>query len=174
VVFVVDASASMLSAMRAAKGTVLELLKDAYQKRDDVAFVAFAGEEANVLLPPTNSVTLAARHLKDLPTGDRTPLPSGLRAAGDVLDRAEPSASVVVLVTDGRANVAKESPIRETREAARRLSEFDPHMVVVDASDGDRSGVTDLVVDETDGERVPLSALSAERIEAAVTAAHES
>lgn len=174
VVFVVDASASMLPAMRAAKGTVLELLKDAYQKRDEVAFVAFAGEEANVLLPPTNSVTLAARHLKDLPTGDRTPLPSGLRTAGDVLDRAEPSATVVVLVTDGRANVADESPIRETREAARRLSEFDPHVVVVDASDGDRSGVTGLVVDETDGERVPLSALSADRIEAAVAAAHES
>jgi magnesium chelatase subunit D len=174
VVFVVDASASMLPAMRAAKGTVLELLKDAYQKRDEVAFVAFAGEEANVLLPPTDSVTLAARHLKDLPTGDRTPLPSGLRTAGDVLDRAEPSTSVVVLVTDGRANVAKESPLRETREAATRLSEFDPHVVVVDASDGDRSGVTGLIADETEGERVPLSALSAERIEAAVATAHES
>jgi magnesium chelatase subunit D len=54
------------------------------------------------------------------------------------------------------------------------LNEFDPHVVVVDASDGDRSGVTGLIVDETDGDRVPLSALSAERIEAAVAAAHES
>ena len=174
VVFVVDASASMLPAMQTAKGTVLELLKDAYQNRDEVAFVAFAGEDANVLLPPTDSVTLAARHLKELPTGDRTPLPAGLHTAGDVLDRADPSASVVVLVTDGRANVAKESPIRETREAARRLSEFDPHVVVVDAGDGDRSGVTGLIADETDGERVPLAALSAERIEAAVATAHQS
>jgi magnesium chelatase subunit D len=174
VLFVVDASASMLPAMRAAKGTVLELLKDAYQKRDEVGFVAFAGEEANVLLPPTNSVTLAARHLKDLPTGDRTPLSSGLRTAGDVLDRAEPSASVVVLVTDGRANVADESPIRETREAARRLSEFDPHVVVVDAGDGDRSGVTGLIAEETDGDCIPLSALTAERIDVAVDAVRES
>ena len=174
VVFVVDASASMLPAMRAAKGAVLELLKDAYRKRDEVAFVAFAGEEADVLLPPTDSVTLAARHLKELPTGDRTPLPSGLRTAGDVLDRADPGASVVVLVTDGRANVADGSPTDETREAARRLREFDPHVVVVDAGDGDRSGVTGLVADETDAERVPLSALSAERIETAVAAAHQS
>lgn len=173
VVFVVDASASMLPAMRAAKGTVLELLKDAYQKRDEVAFVAFAGEEANVLLPPTNSVTLAARHLKDLPTANRTPLPSGLRTAGDVLDRAEPSASVVVLVTDGRANVADESPIRETREAAKRLSEFGPHVVIVDAGDGDRSSLTGLIADETGGERIPLSALSAERIDAAAGSARE-
>ncbi len=174
VVFVVDASASMVSAMRAAKGTVLELLKDAYQKRDEVAFVAFAGEEATVLLPPTDSVTLAARHLKNLPTGDRTPLPSGLRTAGDVLDRAQPGASVVVLVTDGRANVADGSPVGETRAAARRLSEFDPHVVVVDAGENDRSGVTDLVVEETDGERVPLSALSADRVESAVDTAHQS
>ena len=174
VVFVVDASASMLPAMCAAKGTVLELLKDAYRKRDEVAFVAFAGEKADVLLPPTDSVTLAARHLKELPTGDRTPLPSGLRTAGDVLDRADPGAGVVVLVTDGRANVADGSPTDETREAARRLRELDPHVVVVDAGDGDRSGVTGLVADETDAERVPLSALSAERIETAVAAAHQS
>ena len=172
VVFVVDASASMVPAMRAAKGTVLDLLKDAYQKRDEVAFVAFAGEEANVLLPPTDSVTLAARHLKELPTGDRTPLPAGLRTAGDVLDRADPGASVVVLVTDGRANVADGSPVRETRAAAKRLREHDPHVVVVDASDGGSAGVTDIVTEETGGERVALSALSPERVEAAVDAAH--
>jgi len=174
VLFVVDASASMLPAMRAAKGTVLELLEDAYRERDEVAFVAFAGDEANVLLPPTNSVTLAARHLKELPTGDRTPLPSGLRTAGDVLDRADPSASVVVLVTDGRANVANESPVRETRDAARRLREFGPHVVVVDAGDDDRSGLTGLIAEETGGERVPLAELSAERVDAAVDAARKS
>ncbi|MEF8862511.1 MAG: ATP-binding protein [Haloarculaceae archaeon] len=174
VLFVVDASASMLPAMRAAKGTVLELLKDVYQQRDEVAFIAFAGDEADVLLPPTNSVTLAARHLKDLPTGDRTPLPAGLRTAGDVLERAEPTASVVVLVTDGRANVANESPVRETRTAARRLTELNAHMVVVDAGEGGKSGLTGLIADETNGECVPLAALSAERVDTVVGAARES
>ena len=173
VLFAVDASASMLPAMRAAKGTVLELLKDAYRQRDEVAFVAFAGDDAEVLLPPTDSVTLAARHLKDLPTGDRTPLPAGLRTAGDVLERADPAASVVVLVTDGRANVAEESPVRETRTAARRLTELGARVVVVDAGEDGGTGLTGLIVDETDGDRVPLSALSAERIDSAVGAAHE-
>jgi magnesium chelatase subunit D len=173
VVFAVDASASMLPAMRAAKGTVLELLKDAYRQRDEVAFVAFAGGDAEVLLPPTDSVTLAARHLKDLPTGDRTPLPAGLRTASDVLDRADPNAGVVVLVTDGRANVAEESPVRETRTAARRLAELDAHVVVVDAGEDGVTGLTGLIADETDGERVPLDALSAERVDSAVGAARE-
>lgn len=168
VLFVVDASASMRPAMRAAKGTVLELLKDAYQHRDEVGFVAFAGEGADVLLPPTDSVSLAARHLKDLPTGDRTPLPAGLRTAREVLDRADPAASVVVLVTDGRANVADESPVGETREAAETLADSGTQVLVIDASNGEQAGVTEVVVEETGGERIPLSALSAERIDATV------
>lgn len=166
VLFVVDASASMRPAMRAAKGTVLELLKDAYQHRDEVGFVAFAGDGADVLLPPTDSVSLAARHLKDLPTGDRTPLPAGLRTARRVLDRANPAASVVVLVTDGRANVADESPVSETREAAETLADSDTQILVVDASNGEQTGVTGAIIEETGGECIPLSALSAERIDA--------
>jgi len=166
VLFVVDASASMRPAMRTAKGTVLELLRDAYETRDAVGFVAFAGEDSEVLLPPTDSVTLAARHLKELPTGDRTPLPAGLRTARTVLDRADPAASVVVLVTDGRGNVG-DSPVAETRTAAERLAERDPSVVVVDAGeDDDRGALVDLVVEATDGRRIPLDALSAARVDA--------
>jgi magnesium chelatase subunit D len=177
VVFAVDTSASMRSAMRAAKGTVLELLKDTYEQRDRVAFVAFAGENAEVLLPPTDSATLAARHLKELPTGDRTPLPDGLRTTGEVITRAGPTASVVVLVTDGRANVADGSPTEETRKAARQLGEH-AHVVVVDANTTDANqnenrthspGLCHLVAEETGGEYVPLSALSADRIDRTVS-----
>ena len=168
VLFVVDASASMRGAMRTAKGTVLQLLQDAYEARDEVGFVAVAGDEADVVLPPTDSVTRAARHLKDLPTGDRTPLPDGLRTARTVLERADPDAAVVVLVTDGRANVAEGSPTAETRVAAHELATLNAETVVVDAGDGGRAEVTDLVCDALDAERVPLSALSPERVAAAV------
>jgi len=172
VVFAVDASASMRPAMRAAKGTVIELLEDAYQGRDEVSFVAFAGDDAEVLLPPTDSVTLAARHLKDLPTGDRTPLPAGLRAAREVLERADPATGVVVLVTDGRANAAA-NPVADTRAAARGLAARDPQVLVVDAGDGDRAALTDLVVEETGADHVALEALSADRVDAAAGRASE-
>jgi magnesium chelatase subunit D len=168
VAFAIDASASMRPAMRAAKRTVLELLQDAYEHRDEVAVVSFAGSGADVLLPPTDSVELAARHLKDVPTGDRTPLPAGLRTVGEVLARAEPAASVVVVVTDGRANVADGSPSAETREAARELAATGTHVVVVDAGDpgrDDRSSLVDVILGETAGERVSLAALSADRID---------
>ncbi|MHC3379640.1 VWA domain-containing protein [Haloarcula sp. H-GB5] len=166
VVFAVDASASMRPAMKAAKGTVLELLKDAYQARDQVAFVTFAGEGADVVLPPTDSVSLAARHLKDLPTGDRTPLPDGLTAAREVLDRADPDAGVVVVVTDGRANTADGSPVAATRTAAQTLGEKANKTVVVNAGDAGRAGLLDLVADETDASVVPLDALTADRVDA--------
>jgi magnesium chelatase subunit D len=174
VVFALDASASMRGPMRAAKGVVMELLRDAYEGRDEVSVVAFAGDDGEVLLPPTDSVTMAARHLKELPTADRTPLPAGLRTAGEVLERADPAVGVVVLVTDGRANAGNGRPTAETRDAAGRLAELDAHVVVVDAGDpDDRATLTDEIVRTTGGDRVALSALSAERVEAALANAHE-
>ncbi|SFS76261.1 VWA domain-containing protein [Halostagnicola kamekurae] len=173
IVFAVDASASMAPAMRTAKGVVLELLRDSYQHRDEVAFVAFAGDDADVLLPPTDSVTLAARHLKDLPSGDRTPLPAGLETTRSVLERTDAEASVVVLVTDGGANVADEtsSPTEATRRAARRLRAVGASVVVVDAGDDSRSGLSELVAAETDGELVSLSSLSVETVRSAAESA---
>ncbi|MFC7019747.1 MULTISPECIES: VWA domain-containing protein [Haloarcula] len=165
VVFALDASASMRPAMRAAKGTVLELLEDAYQARDEVSVVTFAGEDADVVLPPTDSVSRAARHLKDLPTGDRTPLPAGLAAAHDVLARTDPDAGIAVVVTDGRANTASGSPVAATREAARRLGSVADRTVVVDAGAGTRAGLVGVVADETAATVVSLDALTAERID---------
>ncbi|MCU4799071.1 ATP-binding protein [Halobacteria archaeon HArc-gm2] len=169
-VFAVDASASMRSAMRTAKGVVLELLEDTYQHRDEVAFVAFAGDDAEVLLPPTDSVTHAARHLKDLPTADRTPLPAGLRTTTAVLDRADPDVGVAVVVTDGRANVGKH-PTATTRSAAEELRQVSDEVLVVDAGEDGRAGLVDVILDATDGSVVPLSELRASGIDSVASTA---
>ncbi|WP_373324405.1 hypothetical protein [Tepidiforma flava] len=47
--------------MEAAKGAVFGLLQDAYLRRDRVAFVAFDGRGARLLLAPTRSVDHAQR-----------------------------------------------------------------------------------------------------------------
>ncbi|MFC7198628.1 VWA domain-containing protein [Halospeciosus flavus] len=168
VVFAVDASASMRGPMRAAKGVALDLLRDAYEQRDAVSVVTFAGDDADVVLPPTESVDLAARHLKSLPTGDRTPLPAGLRAATDVLARADPEAAVVVLVTDGKANAGTDTPTADTWDAARRLAARGARVLVVDAGSGGRTSLVGDVVEATGGERIPLDALTPERVAGAV------
>ncbi|HEY6500748.1 MAG TPA: VWA domain-containing protein [Streptosporangiaceae bacterium] len=109
VLFAVDASGSMAARqrMRAAKGAVLSLLLDAYQRRDKVGLVTFRGDGADLVLPPTSSVEAGARRLDTLATGGRTPLAAGLAKAADVLAheklRDPARRPLLVVVTDGRA-----------------------------------------------------------------------
>jgi magnesium chelatase subunit D len=95
--------------MVAVKGAILSLLLDAYQRRDRVGLISFRGTGAALLLPPTGSVDLAQVHLRDLPTGGRTPLGHGLSLALDVIERERLKdrdvLPLLVLLSDGRANV---------------------------------------------------------------------
>jgi len=108
-IFVVDASGSMaINRMREAKGAVVRLLQDAYVHRDQVGLIAFRGQQAQVLLEPSQSVERAKRALDVLPTGGGTPLASALLAAWRMAQqaRARGIAQVtLVLMTDGRGNV---------------------------------------------------------------------
>ena len=86
--FCVDASGSMAARtrMEQVKTAILSLLLDAYQRRDKVGLVTFRGDRAELALPPTHSVDIAAARLRDLPAGGRTPLAEGLLEAGRVLE----------------------------------------------------------------------------------------
>ncbi len=107
--FVVDASGSMaLHRMRQAKGAVNALLQQAYVHRDHVALLAFRGDRAELLLPPSQSVELAKRALDVLPTGGGTPLAAALLSAYQVSEQARARGihrTTLVLITDGRPNV---------------------------------------------------------------------
>jgi magnesium chelatase subunit D len=112
VCFVVDASWSMAAEerMRATKSAVLSLLRDAYQRRDQVGLVSFQRDYATLLLPLTNSIELAQKYLQTMPTGGKTPLSRGLLMGYEILERArkrDPEViPLMVLLTDGQANVA--------------------------------------------------------------------
>ena len=121
--FVVDASGSMGAnrRMESAKGAVLSLLLDSYQQRDKVGMVAFRGNLADTLLPLCSSVDLAAERLKELPTGGRTPLAAGLERGLNLLmaekQKDEGAIAVLLLISDGRANVSS----GENKEIEREL-----------------------------------------------------
>ncbi|TCD47114.1 magnesium chelatase ATPase subunit D [Chlorobium sp. N1] len=108
-IFMVDASGSMaLNRMRQAKGAVASLLQNAYVHRDQVALISFRGKQAQVLLPPSQSVDRAKRELDVLPTGGGTPLASALFMGLETAKQARSkgiSQIMFVLITDGRGNI---------------------------------------------------------------------
>ncbi len=139
--FLVDASGSMgaRGRMVACKGAILSLLLDAYQKRDRVAMISFRKTEAVLNLPPTSSVELAGKMLAELPVGGRTPLSAGLAEAYRQIRNhllRDPSARpIVIVVTDGKSNVALTSrkPLEEALDMAAKMASLkDVHYVVVD------------------------------------------
>ncbi|WP_375464918.1 magnesium chelatase subunit D [uncultured Methylobacterium sp.] len=109
-IFAVDASGSAaLERLAEAKGAVELLLAEAYVRRDRVALVAFRGRGADLVLPPTRSLVRAKRGLAGLPGGGGTPLAAGLDAAAAVAlsVRRGGGTPLVVLLTDGRANITR-------------------------------------------------------------------
>jgi magnesium chelatase subunit D len=141
--FVVDASgSSALHRLAEAKGAVNLLLAQCYVRRDEVAVIGFRGTGAQVLLPPTRSLVRARRELAALPGGGGTPLASALEATAAMVAqlRRSGAAPLVVLMTDGRANIDRlGAPGRAQAEvdaltAARVLKAQQVRSLLVDTS----------------------------------------
>jgi magnesium chelatase subunit D len=124
----------------------------------------FRGEGAEVALPPTASVDLAARSLEGLPTGGRTPPAAGLNRAGELLAaervRDPRRRPLVVLVTDGRVTGA--GGIGAAEAAAAGLAARRVPAVVVDTEDGRvRLGLAGRVADALGAPWLRLEELAA-------------
>ncbi len=125
-VFVVDASGSAaLHRLAEAKGAVELLLADCYVRRDRVAVLAFRGQQAEVLLPPTRSLTRARRELAALPGGGGTPLAAAIESAHALALqlRRTGDTPVLVFLTDGRANIARDGAPGRTQAQADALTQ---------------------------------------------------
>nr|WP_110183514.1 VWA domain-containing protein [Nocardioides solisilvae] len=167
-VFCVDASGSMAARRRMVqvKTAVLSLLTDAYRRRDRVALVSFRGGAAELVLPPTGSVEIAARLLDELPAGGRTPLAEGLLEADRVLRRErlrDPRVRpLLLLVTDGRATSGPDA-VERSRSAAAHVAALGVPSVVVDCEQGPlRMGLARTLAGHLRAEHLPVGEVSAD------------
>jgi magnesium chelatase subunit D len=142
-IFALDASgSSALYRLAEAKGAVELLLAECYVRRDQVAVLAFRGAAAEVILPPTRSLVRAKRGLAGLPGGGGTPLAAGLDAAAALALRVRRAGGtpVVVVLTDGRANVGRDGlggrarAQDEALAAARALRAQGGSVIIIDTS----------------------------------------
>lgn len=109
-IFVVDASGSAaVERLAETKGAVELLLAEAYVRRTQVALIAFRGQGAEMILPPTRSLVRAKKCLADMVGGGGTPLAAGVEAGQALAEaqRGQGRTPFLILMTDGRANVAR-------------------------------------------------------------------
>lgn len=143
-IFAIDASGSQaMHRLAEAKGAVELLLADCYARRDRVAVIGFRGEGASLLLAPTRSLVRARRQLAGLPGGGGTPLASGLDAARMLAQTVTRGGStpLIVILTDGRANVTRlggpgrEAAVADALASARALAAGGVEALLIDTAD---------------------------------------
>ncbi len=168
VLFVVDASGSMAARARMSevKGAILSLLLDAYQRRDKVGLITFRDRDAELVLPPTSSVSHAARRLDALVTGGRTPLAAGLAKTAQVIRteqlRDPLRRPLIVLITDGRADT------RTATRAGAGLRHSD--MVIIDCERGPvRLRLAERLAYDLQAQYLPLAEVTSEPLTHVVT-----
>lgn len=179
IVFLVDASGSMAARDRlsAVTGAVSSLLRDAYQRRDKVAVIAFRGNHAEVVVPATRSIDIAVRRLAQVRTGGRTPLAAGLHKAGELIAREakkEPRRrAILVLLSDGRATGAQ--GLAQAQVAAQKLRQRElSGAIVIDCERSRISlGLAADLAHDLGAQCINLSDLSAEAVAGVVRAYHQ-
>ena len=178
-IFTVDASgSSAISRLNEAKGAVELLLAEAYARRDHVALVAFRGSAAEVLLPPTRSLVQTKRRLAALPGGGGTPLAAGLKQAAELaaLSKTKGLTPTVVVMTDGRANIALDGTAdrpRAAADSATLAATLRAHKIpglMIDTGNRPQPQLRDLA-NVLDAPYLPLPRADAQRVSQAVSGA---
>ncbi|MEM3531186.1 MAG: VWA domain-containing protein, partial [Nitrososphaerales archaeon] len=161
--------------MSAAKGAILSLLVDAYQKRDRVGMIVFRKDKAELVLPPTRSVELAQKCLAELPTGGRTPLAHGLKLGLETIRNClalnKEMVPLLVLVSDGRANVSLNGgdPVEEAKKLAEEIRSARINSITIDTEQSLLSfGLLAQISEEMGGKYLRLEDLDASAIASAV------
>jgi len=129
-VFVIDLSGSMLYNVEAVKEALLGLHGDAYRSRDRVGIVALKGLDAVIVQHPITNLRVVANKLVNMRISGFTPLAAGMNKGLEALKEAKRRDSstmpVMVIVTDGSANI----PLKRSLETGQ-IRQIDESLAAV-------------------------------------------
>lgn len=112
---VLDVSESMISSIDSIKAAIKGLQKGPHAKRDKVGLIVFKGKHAEILQHPVTNINAIIERMINIGVSDFTPLAAGLKKAREVLliekSKMKESIPVMVIISDGIANVPLENPI---------------------------------------------------------------
>ncbi len=178
-IFLLDASGSLRAnkRMEALKGTIFNILSEAYVKRDKVALIAFRDGDVDLALPVTSSVDLAHKRLKELPSGGNSPIAEALSYAKRYINsnqiKSRESKYVLIFLSDGRANASSFSdmPVDDAKKAARTLATTNIKKVFIDYESGRiKLGLMKQLAELADAEFIYVDGVSEEMLTETVQA----
>ena len=150
-----------------AKKLAFAILNNAYLKRDKMAMIAFRERSAERLFEPSCHPAKIKKALETLPCGGTTPLAAALRLSGvtarNALRKGSVREAVLVLISDGRANVGSrpgyEALLQEVEAEAAILARIDSLSIVF--LDATPAGKTDFAARDLErllgARRLPLN-----------------
>lgn len=130
IVLLVDLSWSMVSSIINLGRAITTLHDRAFRRRDRVGLVVFKGNDAFVLQEPTTNVDLIVKKLWEAGASDFTPMATGMQKAWRLLrrerQRNKESILMLIVVSDGIANVALKTPVsKRTRKRYQSKAQAD-------------------------------------------------
>ncbi len=178
-IFVLDASGSLRAnkRMEALKGTIFNVLTEAYVKRDKVALIAFRDGDVDLSLPITGSVDLANKRLRELPSGGNSPIADALSYAKRYIQsnqiKSRESKYVLIFLSDGRANASSfgDAPIDDAKKVAKTLATINIKKVFIDYESGRiRLGLMQQLAELAGAELIKVDALNEDTLTETVQA----
>jgi len=114
-VLLLDVSESMIASLVNVRNAILSMRDIAFKKRGRLGLVIFKGQSASTLQSPTTNMNLLVKKLMEVGASDLTPLASGMFEAWRILRNEKVKnrdvIPVIVIISDGIANVSLESPL---------------------------------------------------------------
>ncbi len=148
IVLLLDMSESIVPSLVNVRNAIMSMRDVAFKRRDRVGLVVFKGEGASTLQSPTTNLGLVVKRVMEIGASDFTPLASGMYEAWRVLrnekTKNRDSIPVLVIVSDGIANIPLEAPL-STRTRSLFINTAQADVIDVAQLLG-REGVTTMII----------------------------